>query len=97
MIANRTPARADALADRIGDPLRVHSAYWDGLRDAGAFDFVLNGTSAGHAGAPLDLPFSLLAPRALVYDMNYGAAAIAFTGLGPARAARPRCTTASAC
>jgi shikimate dehydrogenase len=87
VIANRTPARADALADRIGEPLRVHSAYWDGLRDAGAFDFVLNGTSAGHAGAALELPFSLLAPRALVYDMNYGEAAIGFTAWGRAAGA----------
>ena len=27
-IANRTPARADALADGIGDPGRVHTIYW---------------------------------------------------------------------
>lgn len=79
VIANRTPERADALADRIGDPARVHTAYWDGLRDAGAFDLVLNATSAGHAGTALDLPFSILAPRALAYDMNYGSAAIGFT------------------
>lgn len=79
VIANRTPERADALADRIGEPSRVHTAYWDALRDAGAFDFVLNATSAGHAGSALDLPFSLFAPRALAYDMNYGKAAIGFT------------------
>lgn len=79
VIANRTPERADMLADRIGEPARVHTAYWDALRDAGAFDFVLNATSAGHAGAALELPFSILALRALAYDMNYGAAAIGFT------------------
>jgi shikimate dehydrogenase len=79
VIANRTPERADALADRIGEPARVHTVYWDALRDAGAFDFVLNGTSAGHGGAALELPFSILAPRALAYDMNYGKAAIGFT------------------
>ncbi len=79
VIANRSPERADVLADRIGEPLRVHTAYWEALGEAGAFDFVLNCTSAGHQGAPLALPFALLAPRALVYDMNYGAAAIGFT------------------
>lgn len=87
VIANRTPERADALADRIGEPARVHTAYWDALRDAGGFDLVLNATSAGHAGAALDLPFSLLAPRALAYDMNYGAAAIGFTAWARAGAA----------
>ena len=31
VLANRTAARADALADRIGDPARVHTRYWDAL------------------------------------------------------------------
>jgi shikimate dehydrogenase len=84
VIANRTAARADALADRIGEPLRVSTAYWDGLHDAGAFDFVLNATSAGHSDAALDLPFALVASRALVYDMNYGTAAIGFMAWGRA-------------
>lgn len=81
-IANRTADKADALADRIGEPGRVHTAYWDALKDAGAFDFVLNGTAAGHQGRALDLPFSLLTPRTLVYDMNYGKAAIDFIAWG---------------
>jgi len=84
VIANRSPERADALADRIGEPLRVHSAYWDALGEAGAFDFVLNCTAAGHHGAALDVPFAVIAPRALVYDMNYGAAAIGFIAWGRA-------------
>jgi shikimate dehydrogenase len=78
-IANRDPARADALADRIGEPARVHTVYWDGLADAGMFDLVVNATSAGHQGAGLNLPFALLGARSMAYDMNYGAAAVDFT------------------
>jgi shikimate dehydrogenase len=84
-IVNRTPERADALADRIGEPGRVSTAYWADLATLGAFDFVLNGTSAARHGERLDLPLSIVAPRALAYDMNYGAAAIDF--LAWARAA----------
>ena len=78
-IANRTPERADALADAIGAPERVHTRYWNDLGEWGSFDFVVNATSAGHgSGAPLNLPASLLAPRALCYDLSYGKAAIGF-------------------
>ena len=37
-IVNRTPERADALADALGEPGRVHTRYWDDLPDLGAFD-----------------------------------------------------------
>ena len=84
-LANRTPERADALADRFNEPARVHTVYWDGIRDAGSFDFILNGTSAGQFGEGLNLPFSCVAPRALCYDLGYGRAAVDF--LAWARAA----------
>lgn len=84
VIANRTAHRADALADAVGNPNRVHTVYWEDLRDAGVFDLVINGTSAGHQGAGLSLPFSLLNRRTLVYDMNYGRAAAEFLAWGRA-------------
>lgn len=84
VIANRTPARADALADRIGEPGRVGTVYWEDLHDAGAFEMVINGTAAGHQRAPLVLPFSLIGRRAVVYDMNYGRAAVDFLAWGRA-------------
>ncbi len=78
-ISNRTPERADALADAIGAPDRVRTRYWDDLRNWGAFELVVNATSTGHQpGASLDLPRSLLAPRALCYDLSYGKAAFGF-------------------
>ncbi|MBX3724349.1 MAG: shikimate dehydrogenase [Xanthomonadales bacterium] len=85
VIANRHPERAEALALRIGEPARVHSAYWQDLDEAGEFDLVVNGTSAGHRGEDIALPMGLLAPRAMAYDLNYGTAAVGF--LAWARAA----------
>jgi shikimate dehydrogenase len=85
-IVNRTPERADALADAIGEPDRVHTRYWDDLERLGNFDLVVNATSAGHARESLQLPFAIVAPRALCYDLSYGIAASAF--LAWARAAK---------
>ncbi len=78
-IANRTSERADALADAIGQPGRVHTRAWNDLGSAGAFDLILNATSAGHHDphAPA-LPGTLIAPRAVCYDLSYALAAIPF-------------------
>lgn len=84
-IANRSPERADALADRIGQPGRVHVRYWADLGHSGSYTFVVDATAAGVAGTALDLPFNLLAPRALCYALSYGKAATGF--LAWARAA----------
>ena len=85
VIVNRTPARADELADAIGQPARVTTRYWGDLADCGNFELIVNATSAGHDAGSLALPFSLVARRALCYDLTYGAAAFAF--LAWARAA----------
>jgi len=77
-IANRTPERADHLSDWLGEPARVHTLYWQDLKDAGAFDLILNATSAGHGAQPMALPFGIVAPRTLAYDLSYGAAAVGF-------------------
>jgi shikimate dehydrogenase len=85
VICNRTPDRADRLADLIGEPTRVRTVYWDDLRDAGMFDLIINATSAGHGQGMMDLPFSLAGRRTVAYDLSYGTAALAF--LAWARAA----------
>jgi shikimate dehydrogenase len=84
-IVNRSPERADALVDSIGQPTRVHARYWSDLGNLGNFELIVNATSAGHGADKLALPFSLVARRALCYDLSYGAAAFAF--LAWARAA----------
>lgn len=84
-LANRTPERADALADRIGQPGRVHVRYWADLGASGSYNLVINATAAGVTGGAIDLPFGILAPRGTGYDLSYAQAATGF--LAWARAA----------
>jgi len=77
-IVNRTSARADALADAIGQPARVRTRYWNDLANCGNFELIVNATAAGLGHESLSLPFSLVARRALCYDLSYGAAAFGF-------------------
>lgn len=76
-VVNRTAERADALADALGEPGRVHTRYWADLGNLGAFDMVVNATSAGRSGG-FELPFSLAGNRSLAVDLSYGEAAVAF-------------------
>ena len=85
-IVNRTPERADALADSLGQPGRVHSRYWKDLATLGAFDLIINGTAAGREQSAIALPFGIVTPRTLAVDLSYGEAAIPF--LAWARSAR---------
>ena len=77
-IVNRSPDRADALSDRLGDPGRVHTRYWDDLPNLGVFDMIVNATSAGRSPSAMALPSSLATERTLAVDLSYGEAAIAF-------------------
>ncbi len=80
VVVNRTPERADALVDALGEPGRAHSRYWHDLRDLGDFELIVNATSAGRGsdGAGFSAPLSLVNSRTLAVDVNYGEAAIAF-------------------
>ena len=77
-VANRSAGKADALADAIGQPGRVHPRYWEDLKDLGSFDFIINATSAGRNSSSMALPFSLATTRTLAVDLSYSEAAIAF-------------------
>jgi shikimate dehydrogenase len=77
-IVNRNPEKADALADSLGRPGRVHSRYWKDLSTLGAFDFIINATSAGREQSSMSLPFGIATPRSLAVDLSYGEAAIPF-------------------
>ena len=77
-IVNRTPERADALADALGEPGRVHPRYLVDIGAMGSFDLVINATSALRGAAALSLPASLIAPRGDAVDLNYGEVAIPF-------------------
>ncbi len=70
-IANRTVARAKALQDELGDPVR--SIAWDERAEAldGAA-LIVNTTTLGMEGQPpLDLMLDALPPDAVVYDIVY--------------------------
>ena len=89
VVVNRSPERADALADAMNEPGRAISAYWDALRELGDFELVINATSAGRGeGGAFQLPLSLVNSLTTAVDLNYGEAAIAF--LAWARAASCR-------
>ena len=67
-IANRTAARALALAKRF--PGAAGGGYEDFQKEQ--FDLLINATSAGLSGEAPPLPRSVFAPGALAYDMVYG-------------------------
>jgi len=74
VIANRTLARAQSLADAVG----ARAGAWEGLAPESPFDLVVNATAAGHADIPLDLPRTLITPSTVCYDLSYGSAARSF-------------------
>jgi shikimate dehydrogenase len=78
VVVNRTPARADALVDDLGEPDRAMSRYWEDLRNLGDFELLVNATSLGRDGGRFDLPSSLVNSLTMAVDINYGEAAIPF-------------------
>jgi shikimate dehydrogenase len=68
VIANRTLARAQALAARVRG---ATACSYEALAGR-SFDLVVNATSAGLAGELPPLPAGLFAPGALAYEMVYG-------------------------
>lgn len=86
-VVNRSPEKADALVDAMGQPGRVHSRYWQDLKELGSFDFIINATSAGLGTTGMNLPFSLVTSRTLAVDLSYSEAAIQFTSWAKAAGA----------
>ena len=90
-IANRTAAKAQALAERFATHvIGVRGGGYDAFASE-RFDLVINATSASLAGQLPALPEHAFAPEALAYDMVYGEAARPFLmhalGLGASAAA----------
>jgi len=76
VVANRTLDRATALADAFASHGRLEARSPDRLE--GAFDIVINATSAGLAGELPRVSGAMFAPQALAYDMMYGDSETAF-------------------
>lgn len=77
VIANRTPPRAEELAQAFTEFGTISGCGFDGL-EGSSFDIVINGTSASLKGEVPPLPNGLLSENALCYDMMYGAEPTAF-------------------
>ena len=82
-VLNRTRATAEALVAAFGVPqLALHAP------GAGAYDVVLNATSAGLSGAGVDIPADTVDARTFAYDLSYGAAARPFLAWASAAGAK---------
>lgn len=71
LIANRTAAKAIALAEKAAHFGPVEGCGLDAL-EGRQFDFIINGTAAGLEGAIPELPDGILKPAGWTYDMLYG-------------------------
>ncbi|MFC3550705.1 shikimate dehydrogenase [Lysobacter cavernae] len=89
-IVNRTPERADALADALGQPGRVHPRYFRDIASIGTFDLIVNATSAARDAALPTLPVALAGPRTAAVDLSYGEVAIPFLAWARAAGAHDR-------
>ena len=72
VIANRTPERAQELADAFEELGHVEGCRFNDL-DGVRFDIVINGTSASLKGEMPPLPEGILSRNAFCYDMMYAA------------------------
>ena len=77
-VANRTTPRAAALANDLQACGDIGTCSFEALRDAAAFNLILNATSAARSGDALALPPSLAAADTVAYDLSYGRAAEPF-------------------
>lgn len=82
VVANRTVARAEALAAAFAKAGPVTGCSFEALDDAEPFDLVINASAASLAGALPPLAPGLVANGGAVYDMMYGDAAAAFLDWG---------------
>lgn len=79
-IANRTAAKAEALASAFADIAPVEGGDF-GCYAGRSFDVVINATSASLSGESLPMPVGVFAPGSLAYDMMYGKGETPFLSL----------------
>jgi shikimate dehydrogenase len=71
VVANRTKTRADDLVAHFHSPAGVSTAAFEELAKLGAFDVLLNATSAGLKGETPPFPGSLVGSGSVCYDLVY--------------------------
>jgi shikimate dehydrogenase len=77
VIANRTADRAKALAAAFAQMGNVQGVGFRYIA-AGAFDLIINATSASLTGEIPDVPVGVISPDTFCYDMAYGKGDTAF-------------------
>lgn len=86
VIANRTLAKAERLAHDFSDLGTLSAAGFSDV--TGAFDVVINGTSASLAGELPPLPAGIFSANAWAYDMMYAAEPTVFSAWAAAQGAQ---------
>jgi shikimate dehydrogenase len=76
VIANRSPARAEALAAAFSDLGTTQGVGFDQVE--GAFDLIINATSASLSGEIPPVPEGVIGTQTVCYDLAYGRSATAF-------------------
>lgn len=71
VLANRTVERAEAMIAELGSPEPLRTSTFDELESLGAFDVIVNATSAGLHGEQPPFPASCVGPDSLCYDLAY--------------------------
>ncbi|HEY0202292.1 MAG TPA: shikimate dehydrogenase, partial [Burkholderiaceae bacterium] len=92
-ITNRTPARADALAQAhaaLALLQKTELLVLDTQALKADYDIIINATASSLAGAGAPVPAQALRPGCLAYDMMYGPAAQGFLNWAQAHGAVPR-------
>ncbi len=79
-VANRTAARAIALAQAFADLGAVQGSGYDAL-DTGPWDLVINATAASLAGTTPPIAAGVIGTCTVCYDMAYAQGGTAFTRL----------------
>lgn len=82
VIANRTAARAEDLADEFADDGPVRGCGFEALGHEPAFDVIINASAASLGGALPPIPAAAIARDGTVYDMMYGPKAEPFLAWG---------------
>jgi shikimate dehydrogenase len=71
VLANRTPERAEALANAFAKLGTIHGVGFRYI-SGGTFDLIINATSASLSGDIPAVPVGIVGPETVCYDMAYG-------------------------
>lgn len=83
-VANRTASKAVDLVAKFTDATtncELVATNLEQLQDFAPFDIIINATSAGLLGQPLDINTEVFANTKVAYDLSYGQAADTFLSL----------------